>query len=160
MAISWYQFRFQKVTDDNISWQSADFFDANKTATSPAGTYCNATMCFNRLPNAGAQTTGAVTGNMWDGRNNTQGFSNGAQQKHIGDEIDIDFTWKHSDNVSFQAGMASFRPGKYIQSMIADSYNGTTSAGLAANPTTTTSPGMRVSNNPVVMAYGDMKIKF
>ncbi|MFA6317655.1 MAG: hypothetical protein WC943_09560 [Elusimicrobiota bacterium] len=170
-AVSWYQFRFQKVTDDKIVWQNPTTFDATRTAsyaTSPRAVYCNGTTCYARLPNAGASTGAPDMGHYYDGQNNTQGFSNGQNNKHIGDEIDIDFTWKHSDNVSFQAGMASFRPGKYIQSMIADNYNANNAAEMTAlgtpavgtTRTNTTAPGMRVSNNPVVMAYGDMHIKF
>ncbi|MBI5883419.1 MAG: hypothetical protein HZB91_09985 [Elusimicrobia bacterium] len=104
MGLSWYQFRFQKITDDKIVWQSPTVFDATRTAsfaTSPRAVYCNGTTCYARLPNSGASTGAPDMGHYYDGQNNTQGFSNGQNQKHIGDEIDIDFTWKHSDNVSF-----------------------------------------------------------
>ncbi|MBI4679450.1 MAG: hypothetical protein HY748_17900 [Elusimicrobia bacterium] len=167
VGITVWDFRFQKITDDKVIWVEPDFWAANYGNKFPTGagvganlgsfTYCNATSCYSRLPNVGTIGAGG-TGDYWDGSNGAQGFSNGRTQKHIGNELDVDLTWKHSDNVSFQAGIASFRPGKYIQELIRDNYN---AGGIAAGG----SPGMhgagmRVSNNPVVLAYGDMHIKF
>ena len=41
--------------------------------------------------------------------------ANLAGQKHIGNEIDVNFDWKHSDNVLLTLTMGKFMPGKVVE---------------------------------------------
>jgi hypothetical protein len=107
-----------------ISFWQFRFQRATKTLTSTAGT-----------------TTDLANGLAQGGRN-----GNGNGNKHIGNELDFDFWWKHSDNVSFAFGVAGFKGGKYVQNIVEDA--------RSANR------GSQVAVNPVALAYGDFRIKF
>ncbi|MBI5623222.1 MAG: hypothetical protein HY924_05530 [Elusimicrobia bacterium] len=132
VALSFFDYRWADTTKDRIYWC--------------ASTGCTGIEAGEAL--AGKQTNLLLPNTYHNGAVNTE-FGTGRGQRHIGSELDLDLTWKHSDNVTFQAGVASFRPGKYIQEVIRDQYNAVTLA-----------PGSRVSANPTILAYGDMHIKF
>jgi hypothetical protein len=139
-AVSYYDFRFQRVTEDNIIWCGAT--GSTACGTNGSGLYKQT------IPNS------AVAGAVGSVNNSApmQDFAEGRGAKRIGGELDFDLTWKHSDNVTFMAGVASFRPGQYIANIISDSADAvTTGAG---------GTGARVSISPVTIAYGDMHIKF
>jgi hypothetical protein len=61
--------------------------------------------------------------------------------KNIGSEADLDFTWKHSQNVTLGFGAATFQPGGLIKE-----------TQKAANAT--------MPNNPATMAYMDLRINW
>lgn len=63
----------------------------------------------------------------------------------IGSELDLDLTWKHSDNVSVGAGVARFWAGSVIRDAIANPAG----AGAAGS-----------GNNPVSLVYADARIKW
>lgn len=73
----------------------------------------------------------------WDYRMQTSPFTaNGgnavlAGNKHIGSEADLDLTWKHSENVSFDAGVGRFWAGGVI-----DIANAAIAGGQGTNPAT------------------------
>jgi hypothetical protein len=66
-----------------------------------------------------------------------------AGNKHIGTEIGITFDWKHSDNVNFGVGAASFQPGGFI---IEDNRS---VAGVNNRPV-----------NPATLAFADATIRW
>ncbi len=71
-----------------------------------------------------------------------------AGNKHLGSEIDLDLTWKHSENVSFSTGWGSFLPGGIIKEAVQSA------AGSGGSPAT----GTGVS--PATLAYFDVRVKF
>ncbi len=125
VGISYWDFSFQRVTDDGYHYCAA-------------GTTCVGAGV-PQIPVPFAVHNGA-SGKDW---------GTGQGNKHIGSEIDFDLTWKHSDNVMLGAGVASFKPGKYIQSIIRDAQDA-----IAAGS------GTRVAFNNAVLAYGDVKVRF
>jgi len=66
-----------------------------------------------------------------DGRVNAESSGN----KHIGSEIDVTGEWKHSENVTLKGSLGSFQPGGFIKNA-------------------------QGSNNPAVLASGDVCVKF
>ncbi len=142
IAVSWYDFRFQKNTADGVLWCNEDGSNGCNAFGSAAGG-----QFFEKqtIPNSTGVGENYNIGTLPGG-----GFGSGRGQKHIGSEVDLDLTWKHTDNVMLGAGVASFRPGKYIQELVRDTYNVAAAEGA----------GNRVSVNPVVLAYGDVRIKF
>ncbi|MBI3550386.1 MAG: hypothetical protein HY078_15200 [Elusimicrobia bacterium] len=70
--------------------------------------------------------------------------------KHIGSELDLQFDWKHSDNVMFDVGMAHFMPGGFV--------NESLQTGNAVATGSTAGSGRGV--NPACMAFADVNIKF
>lgn len=67
-----------------------------------------------------------------------------AGNRHIGSEVDLDLSWKHSDNVMIGAGVAQFQPGGLVKEAIQP----------AAGPATGN------GNNPAQLAYFDVRVKW
>ncbi len=126
VAVSYWSFSFQRVTDDGYG------------TCAVGGVACVG----NNIPsfNVPVAIHNGNVGKDW---------GTGQGNKHIGSELDLDLTWKHSDNVTLGAGVASFKPGKYIQSIIRDASD----AAVAGS-------GTRVAFNSAVLAYGDVKVRF
>lgn len=133
VAFAVYDYRWQRITNDGVLW-----FKTTEAAQAQGGKTNTAVFVSPNVYHDAGMASGGYSG-----------FGNGREQRHIGNEINIDLTWKHSDNVTFKSGVASFRPGKYIQEVIRDQYN---AAGLGQ--------GSRIANNPAILAYADMTIKF
>lgn len=68
--------------------------------------------------------------------------------RHIGDEIDVDATWAHSDNVSFTLGGGTFQPGGFIKESQQSNQLGAASA-KSGTP-----------NNPAVLGYFTARVKW
>jgi len=81
--------------------------------------------------------------------------------KHLGYEIDADFTWKHSENVSFDIGGGRFMPGGQIyeanQSTRIVNF-GAPGGTTAGSGDASARSGMGV--NPAVAAWFDARVKF
>ncbi|HAM35613.1 MAG TPA: hypothetical protein DEB40_03505 [Elusimicrobia bacterium] len=73
------------------------------------------------------------------------GVQDGQGNRHIGSEIDLDAEWKHSENVSFRAGVGTFQPGGFIK----EYKRGITRPAEAQD-----------SENPALLSYFDVAIKF
>ena len=84
---------------------------------------------------------------------NGLGSSTGSGQlaKNLGNEIDFDLTWKHSENVTFSGGVAGFYAGTFIKNLVADQVSNVNSAAGRASS---------VANNPAIVAFGDVRVKF
>jgi hypothetical protein len=59
--------------------------------------------------------------------------------KNAGYEVDLDVTWKHSENVSVAAGVGSFQPGGAINEAVATATK---------------------SVNPATLGYAELHVKF
>lgn len=75
----------------------------------------------------------------------------GLGNKHIGSEIDVTLDWKHSDNVMFGVGAATFQPGGFVKESIQQGNTTGVSGGTA---------GSGVGVSPVTALFGDVNIRF
>ncbi|MDE2291381.1 MAG: hypothetical protein KGL53_04800, partial [Elusimicrobia bacterium] len=64
--------------------------------------------------------------------------------KHLGTEFGLTADWKHSDNVRVGVGAAMYEAGGYVKQNIASTNSATVSA----------------ANNPAVMSFADLSVKF
>ncbi|MBI5631117.1 MAG: hypothetical protein HY921_09560 [Elusimicrobia bacterium] len=68
--------------------------------------------------------------------------------KHVGSEVDLDFEWKHSDNIGLGFGWGTYQPGGLIK-------EGNQSVAAGGGTAVSQQP-----TNPATLAYMDMRVRF